>query len=188
MAMRCPYCGFTISDQARFCELCGTDLRIAADIHPPASKSGTPIAIIIVIIIFVLIAALAVSVKFLDIADNSPAPSESPPTDAPTEDDTTPPAVDEKWSTVGVSVQNWNAEVTYSYSIYIDGRFSSSGEIRPMTSVFSSHDVFWTGTYFHNTTVEMRCTAGNQIEYVEVAENTIGASVTFKIDGPDWDW
>ena len=156
-----------------------------------APKTGMYKSFAILIFIVIVIAVVATIVKFSDMSDDSSnpyMPSPISPPDAPTEDDDPIPEEDKKWSTVGVSVRNWNAEVTYSYSIYIDGRFSSSGEIRPMTSVFSSHDVFWTGTYFHNTTVEIRCTAGNQIEYVEVAENTIGASVTFKIDGPDWDW
>jgi hypothetical protein len=186
--MQCPRCGRFASDKASFCELCGTDLRVVTDVYPPAPESRIPMVAAIAVIMVVLVAVVAVGIRYYSTADNPPGSYELPPTDESTEDDTPPPATDEKWSTVGVSVQNWNAEVTYSYSIYIDGRFSSSGEIRPMTSVFSSHDVYWTDTYFHDTTVEVRCSAGNQMEYVEVAENTIGASVTFKIDSPDWDW
>jgi len=183
----CRQCGRDNPVGSQFCAICGSSLAPDLYIQPrPASRPETH-AVAIIIIVLGVVLSLGV-IAFMDYArtESNPPVYNPPSSNPPPSQNTPPPTQEQKWSSVGVTVENWDQSVTFSFSIYIDGKYESTSQIRPSQALFSSYDVYWSGTYFHNTTVELRCSAGNQIKYVEVAENTIGASVEFKINAPVW--
>lgn len=194
----CPGCGTNSPVGSQFCAICGSPLGQNPTIQPysasnqvkwnasHAPKSTTRDIAIAIVVFAVIISLVAIAYLSFPETQSNPPGYTPPSSNPPPSQNNPPPTQDQKMSSVGVTVQNWDQSITFSFSIYVDGKYQSTSQIRPNQILFTSCDVYWTGGYFHNTTVELRCSAGSQVEYVEVAENTIGASVEFKINAPAW--